>query len=139
MARADAAERLDTVLRQSRPRDARVVLALKVLDEPRFLEPLEQPRDAGRRQHQTLDQVDAAQPQLIGTREVHQRLEVVHRQPSRPQDLGVELTAQHAVSPHQTGEGSELNWLWREYLTAQCLSSIVADTSKCTCRTKGEQ
>ena len=59
-----------------------------------------------------LDEVDAPQTLLVGAREVKEGLEVVDRQPARPEDLGVELPAQDAVRPHQAGERVELDWSW---------------------------
>ena len=134
MAGADALDRLDPVLRQPRPRDAGVVLALDVLDEAGLLEPVQQPRHAGRRQHQQLDEVDAAEAVLIRPGEVVERLEVVDRQPARTQHLGLELPAQHRVRPHQAGECGQLdrlfNCLRAQYLTTQGFSSILVAYSR---------
>ena len=55
---------------------------LHVLDEAGLLKTFEQSRDAGRASASALDEIDAAEPIVVGPREVQQRLEIVHRQPA---------------------------------------------------------
>jgi len=74
------AQLLASLVGQRRVGDARVRRTRLLAHVPGALEPFEEPRDAGRREHDSLGEVDAAHPAVLGVRQVEQHLVVVQRQ-----------------------------------------------------------
>ena len=114
---------------------------LDVLDQAGLLQAFEQAGHTGGRQHQGLDEVDAAQPVVLGLGEVQERLEVVDRQPAGAQHLRLELTPKHGVRSHRAWRMSSSSTDLRAQILDDSmffLYSCVAHASD-TRRTKGEQ
>src|SRR5262249_42232397 len=72
---------------QLRVRDAGVRLAFHLLDAARLLEPVEETRDARRRQEHALREVDAAHHLVLRVREPQQHLVVREREPVRVEEI----------------------------------------------------
>ena len=88
--------------------DACVGRARLLADVARTLEPLEQPRDAGRGQQHALREVDAAQHPVVGIREMEQHLVVVQRQSVLALQLRGELAGDRRVRAKERDPGLEL-------------------------------
>src|SRR5918994_5285289 len=103
--------------------DAEVGLARGPLDQAICIEPLEQPRHAGRCEDEPPGEVDALQAAALGLREEEERLVVVDRE-AVLLELGAQEAGRSSVPAQELGPGAEgrggAGWRgFGHYLTTQ--------------------
>ena len=109
---------------------ARVGLAARLVDPAGALEPVEQPRDAGRRQEHRPREVDAAHAPVRGVVELDEDVEVAERQPVLRLEPGRELARHRRVGTQEPRPGREPGLgqrLCGQYLTRQSFSGNIVD------------